>query len=205
MRRLLLPRLLSPGNVLVGSDLMRRLGDIKFNFKQNRMMIQNHNYDFCIPSEVQENKFQTKPLCYCKKDKIEIELDQPIYLEANKVTIHPVEVPFEPDTYVWVEGQTNGAVVANTHMQVKDRKVLIAFINNSDTSTISADTKISIRQLKEADTDWHNFEEDPIVCDPDLSHLDSDQQNKIKAIIADNHKAFSLNETDIGYCDLIEH
>ena len=192
------------GHLLIGTDLLKRLGQIEFDFQEKFVNIKNQAFPF-LECPTENNGYKLMNVKNIGKQEISFTVRKTYVLDSNAVLLTSVPVNYHDNTNVWVESEdkVDGITIANTFARVSDGKIPVALINHGDTKLVgNINLKVSKLDIND------NLELNPEIPEygaPDLTHLEEYQRNAITSLLENNVSAFSQHEEDIGLCTLLEH
>ena len=199
-----------PGAILVGFDLIKRLGIITLDFHRNQIKIMNMSYDIC-PTTDSYSSFAVRSV---KKQKTHVKskyvrVSQPEKILPKMVAIISAKVPYYNGTLVQVDGKDIGENIriANSVATVRKGQIPISIANLSENELrLSKRNEITtVCPVKPNGDECEFVEEQPNPVMPNLSHLSDEKSNEIKNILTERKNAISQHKKDIGYCSLVEH
>ena len=196
-----------PGSVLIGTDFLQRLGTVGFDFCSRIVEINHEIYKFCDDIKETNTYAVTKDARQCSS--VSVLLTETIELQPESFAIQKINVPFPDGCTALVEARENNESLCflSTIAPVKENEVCVGILNMSDkvSSLKPDDIKLTVCLISDTSDALVDDWEEPEVAQPDLSHLNDEQQREILTIINENNEAISQSETDLGFCDLIEH
>ncbi len=201
-----------PGDVLIGTDLLQRVGKVEFEWVRQMVTIGGVGYAIEGGSAGDTTLSVTidKTAVRSTNDRF-VALKQRTMLSANAVTVVNVGVPYPDGTTVLVEERSRtlgGVRVPNIVATVSKGEIPIEIINAmpSEIQLAPNERIATVSPLHE------NFEEEnvllseePLAAPPDLSHLNTDKADAIRFLLEKHRAAVSQSSSDIGRCDLVEH
>ena len=189
-----------PGEMLIGTDLLKRLGQVSFDFGNNVVNINNYRYalfhtdNVSLALTIEEKKvkewkgeFQTRAI-------------------GQSVTVSKVKLPKTLVGLVKVEGISNQKeiIVTDTICNVEENMIQVGVINTSK-EDLASNLQLTVNVLADAQADLEYIQEQPEHEKPDLSNLSDDQSKEIENVLSQYQQTIAQHEFDLGYCDWIEH
>ena len=196
-----------PGAILLGTDLISRLGKLSIDFDEGTIDIRGCKYQ-----KLNEDTNTTlaatvsKPQCEIHENLATVSKNETI--EGNSISIVNLRVPYADGTTVLVDSNINDELlkISNTVATVSKGLVPVGIANLSASETqLKVNNKIAnVCTLMLAKSEEYVSEE-PLTNPPDLSFLNEEKSNEIKAVLQKHKNVISQNKFDIGKCDLVEH
>ena len=191
-----------PGSVLIGTDFLKRLYNVAFQFDQNSVSLNNMQFSFLSTYSNFNSNFMLNNKLQCTN------ITTNVNIRPQCASIMSLPVSFPEGTEVLFEGVTDylHISISNSISKVKKGKILIGAVNSSSQSVIlnKENATFKITPNDEFDIE-RQIPDGPETGAPDLTHLTHEQQLEIEKILNNNNKGISKNETDIGYCNKLYH
>ena len=199
-----------PGAILVGTDLLKRLGLISIDFSKKSVVIRNEFFPFTSIKNCHISCSVT--VCKINKEEMKDKLAVTSKCETilpKTISIIDVTTPYEDGTIVLVDGNSvaSNCRISNTIATVRKGKVKIGVSNFSSNTIVFPRNKLISTgwPVKPNNSDNEYIEEQPENSDLDLSHLSKNQAVIIEEILDKRRNAISQHKNDIGFCELVEH
>ena len=200
-----------PGGILIGTDLLSRLGVIKLSLsdENNGSYIEIQNEKFKI------NRTITNSIncIHSRKEKTRgvsetVSTVERLEIEANSVAVSNVRTSFPNNSDVIIESKCRipGLRISNTICTVQNNLLPIAFVNiTSERIELMKNEKVGEASKLDDNELVTKIESDGCSSKINLDHLPPDEKEKFTEFLSKHENVISKDGRDIGYCNILEH
>ena len=192
---------IDPGNLLLGTDFLKRVVKVSIDFADKKVGLRENTYPM-VAKDQEPGTGNAKILR--KRD-----VRQVIEHLAHTIQVpayFTVDVELDDRVEFHIEGisSLSGVRMDRELVDIVKGKCKVR-LSNEEGETAKVTPELCTIIAHEGDADIEVRDEQPDCTAPDLQHLGTAQQLEVGEVLKQNKRAFSLHQMDLRHCTMVQH